>query len=404
MVQSCVQGSNPPPPVEKVLCFCFRYRFKTVMLLYYGSYEDFNDCALRLAKNFNKYEVMPTKGFEGGANKQMQYRDAIQVLMVYAYNSAVKFFAPSRVHKQHLMVLGLSFLKAAYFFGGEFRDKCFTGPNKTRQKHERKLVHLNGAGRKTAMEELLTTKEGIVGWFYMDVDILSTVYKYMMDQLRFMGEFPRAGKHTMTKAWNRAYDKAVDKMVDKIGQQIFCQKRKLGRAYPVCLRQPGYLDYAYPLTVDDPQYWPPGPYHENWAGTLDDEVGEAEACGGKGPDVVIKEEIEEEIEEEITTIYDSANDPTVACHQPDPTPAESLTDILQSSVAELRSSEKQPTYRLRSGGESGNISTDSEMKEAMGELLLSAQMSEQLGPAPDALPNLAKHATTSTTQGDLNRL
>ena len=44
------------------------------------------------------------------------------------------------------------------------------------------------------------------------------------------------------------------------------------------------------------------------------------------------------------------------------------------------------------------------MKEAMGELSLSAQMSERLGPAPDALPNLAEHATTSATQGDLNRL
>ena len=53
------------------------------MLLYYGSYEDFNDCALQLMKNFNKYEVTPTKGFDGEANKQMQYRDAIQVLTVY---------------------------------------------------------------------------------------------------------------------------------------------------------------------------------------------------------------------------------------------------------------------------------------------------------------------------------
>ena len=49
---------------------------------------------------------------------------------VHAYNSAVKFFAPSGVHKQHLMVLGLSFLEVAYFFGGKFRDKCFTGQNK----------------------------------------------------------------------------------------------------------------------------------------------------------------------------------------------------------------------------------------------------------------------------------
>ena len=40
------------------------------------------------------------------------------------------------------------------------------------------------------MEELLITNEGIAGRFYMDVDILLTVYLYMVDQLQFMGEFP----------------------------------------------------------------------------------------------------------------------------------------------------------------------------------------------------------------------
>ena len=107
----------------------------------------------------------------------------------------LKFFAPGRVHKQHLMALGLSFLEAAHYFGGEFRNKCFTGPNKPRHKHDRKLVRTNGTGHKTAMEELLTTKEGITGRFYMDVNILLTLYKDMADQKRFMGEFPH-GRHT----------------------------------------------------------------------------------------------------------------------------------------------------------------------------------------------------------------
>ena len=102
------------------------------MRLYYGKYKDFNDCALRLMKNYNEHEVTATRGFEDEANKRMQYRDAVKVLTVRAYNSAVNFFAPGGVHKQHLMALGLSFLKVAYFFGGEFRDKCFTGQNKPR--------------------------------------------------------------------------------------------------------------------------------------------------------------------------------------------------------------------------------------------------------------------------------
>ena len=120
----------------------------------------------------------------------MQYRDAVKILTVRAYNSAVNFFSPGKVHKQHLTVLGLSFLEAAYFFGGEFRDECFTGPKKQRHRHDKKLVHSNGEGRLTAMEELLTAKEGIAGRFYMDVDILSTVYGFVADQLRFKGEFP----------------------------------------------------------------------------------------------------------------------------------------------------------------------------------------------------------------------
>ena len=331
------------------------------MRLYYGEYKDFNDCALRLVKNYNEQEVVPAGGHENVA-KRMQYRDGIKALMVYAYHSAVKFFAPRGVHKQHLMALGLSFLEAAYFFGGEFRDGCFTGPKKPRCRHDRNLVRTNSEGRQTALEELLAISEGIAGRFYMDIDILLTVYQYMTDQLRFMGEFPR-GKHASTKAWNKAYEKAVDETVEKIGQQLFCQKKIVGRPYPVCLRQAGYLDYAFRLPMDHPQHRPPGPYQENWAGTLDDETEEAEASEGRGADVIV--------EEEITILYDSSNDPTAACHQPEMSTTELLTDILQSSAAQSRVSEELPFRRSTSGGDSGNLSTDSEMKEILGGLSLS---------------------------------
>ena len=188
----------------------------------------------------------------------------------------------------------------------------------------------------------------------------------------------------------------MDKTVEKIGQQLFCQKRILGRPYPACLRPAGYLDYAFPLPIDDPQYRPPGPYQENWAGTLDDETEEAEVSEGQGPDVVV--------EEEITIIYDSSNDPTAACHQPEMSAVELLADILQSSAAQSRVPEELPTRRSTSGGDSGNLSTDSEMKEALGGLSLSAQLAGRLGPAPRALPNLMQQAAASTTQEDLNKL
>ena len=74
--------------------------------------------------------------------------------------------------------------------------------------------------------------------------------------------------------------------------------------------------------------------------------------------------------------------------------------------------EELPSHCSASGGDSGNLSTDSEMKEVMGGLSLSAALSGQLGPAPAALPNLAQQAAASTTsttatsvtQGDLNKL
>ena len=181
-------------------------------------------------------------------------------------------------------------------------------------------------------------KEGIAGWFFMDVDILSKVYQYVADQLRFKGEFPR-GRHMSAKSWHKAYEKAVDKTVERIGQQMFCKKRKLGRPYPVCLRNAGYLDHAFPLPTDDPQYRPPGPYREDWADTVDDETKQTKARSGN-LDVVVEEENEEEIE----MIYDSANDPAVACHQstdrPEKSAAQALVDILQSSVDDAKSSEE----------------------------------------------------------------
>ena len=64
---------------------------------------------------------------------------------------------------------------------------------------------------------------------------------------------------------------------------------------------------------------------------MDDATAEAEASGGKGPDVIAEEEIKEEIE----MIYDSANDPTAACNQPEMSATESLPDILKSSVTDV---------------------------------------------------------------------
>ena len=62
----------------------------------------------------------------------------------------------------------------------------------------------------------------MAGRFYMDIDILSRLYKDMAKQQCFMGDFPRSEQHRMPKAWSKAYDKFVDEMIEKIGQQYFC--------------------------------------------------------------------------------------------------------------------------------------------------------------------------------------
>ena len=410
-VPSSVQGSVLPFLVEQISCFfAFPFRFGIILRLFYGNFQAFNDCAIRLMRNYN----------DGETGKRMHYRDAVKILTVHAYHACVRFFAPGGVHKQHLTALGLSFLEAARFFGGEFRDEAFTGRKKPRHRHDRNLVLSNGTGYKTAMEELLTVKEGIAGRFYMDVDILSAVYRLVADQLRILGEFPR-GKHTSAASWNKAWEKAVDETVDRIAQELFCQKKKLGRVYPVCLRESGYLDYAFPLPADDPQYRPPGAYRENWADTMDAEelaVRAAEAAARAASAAAIAAEIggggdadaDVIVEEETIEIVGDDGVHT----ELEMTAAESLASLLETSAIESAAYQMPPTRRPSAGGDSGNISTDSEMKEAMGDLSLSAQMSQRLGPAPDVFPNLQQQtagtsdqqdqAAAPSTQADLNKL
>ena len=234
------------------LFFC---RWRAVLVLHFGDFEQFNDCAIRLLRNWNRYELVSREG-DDLSDKRMQYPHAIQALMVHAYNHTIKFFVPGGVYKGNLMALGLSFLEVAYFFGGQFRDPAFTGWKK-HQAHDSNLLRKNGEGHQTGMDELLNTNEGVAGRFYMDVDTLAHLYSDMAHQLRYQGEFPRSPQHTTVTKWRAAWDKFVDETIEKIGQQYWCRKIKQGRTYPSCLRQSGLLDHAFPLPEDDPQYRPP---------------------------------------------------------------------------------------------------------------------------------------------------
>ena len=119
-----------------------------------------------------------------------------------------------------------------------------------------------------------------------------------------------------------------------------------------------------------------------------------------GPDVVM----EEEIEEKITVTYDSMNDPQVvsSCEQ-GPTPEEALVQLLLSNQPQPRPVQETSTHPTTGSGDAGELRMDSEMKEAVEGLMLSTEMTHQLGPPPGTLPNLEGHAAT-TTQTDLNKL
>ena len=398
------------------LFFC---RWRAVLVLHFGDFEQFNDCAIRLLRNWNRYELVSQEG-DDLSDKRMQYPHAIQALTVHAYNHTIKFFAPGGVYKGHLTALGLSFLEVAYFFGGQFRDPAFTR-RKKRQAHNSNLLRKNGEGCQTGMDELLNTNEGVAGRFYMDVDTLARLYSDMAHQLRYRGEFPRSPQHTTATKWRAVWDKFVDETIEKIGQQYWCRKIKQGRTYPSCLRQSGLLDHAFPLPEDDPQYRPPGRYVENWAGTLDEErpvreevvpqapvrAGEEatpaapRAPGGIEADVVVEQVTEETADGEITCLYDSANDPTFCPAWPsEPTPEEVLAQLLTRGQAMTGSVREPPSHHE----DEPECSTDSDMRESMEGLSLGTVLSQRLGPPPETQPDVEHPAEEASTQQDLNKL
>ena len=318
------------------------------------------------------------------------------------------------------MPLGLSFLKVAYFFGGQFHDPAFTGQKKC-QAHDSNLLRKNGEGHQTRMDELLNMNEGVAGRFYMDIDTLVCLYSDMVHQLRYRGKFPRSPQHTTATKWRAAWDKFVDETIEKIGQQYWCRKIKQGRTYPSCLQQSGLLDHAFPLPEDDPQYRPPGRYVENWAGTLDEECPVREeavpqvpigagkevtpavprAPGGIEPNVVVEQVTEETADGEITCLYDSANDPTFCPARPsEPTPEEALAQLLTREQVMTGSVREPPSHHE----DEPECSTDSDMQESMEGLSLGAVLSQRLGPPPETQPDVEHSAEEASTQQDLNKL
>ena len=161
------------------------------MNVHYGDYKDFNNLALHLTFNYNKYK--PTR--DPGKDTKLQYKDAIRILVVLSYNRVVQYLCGAGVHKGHRQALAMSFLEIARFFGGQFHNEKMT--NKWHHWLDDALAAKNGAGKKDGMTELLMVEEGIFGQFFMDTDILSLLYYDIHNQQRPIGDMPCGAQHMM---------------------------------------------------------------------------------------------------------------------------------------------------------------------------------------------------------------
>ena len=279
------------------------------------------------------------------------------------------------------------------------------------------LATKNGAGKKDGMTELLMVEEGIFGQFFMDTDILSSLYYDIHNQQRPIGDMPHTAQYTMASVWKRTIDKFVKETCDIIMGHYHCRILKNGRIYPGCLWPHGYIDYAFLLLPDDP--------HTNKtlavtmaadaAATVMSQQLKALASITQaaptrtlpttqpvpettGPDVVIEEEIveveddgkeqDQAEEDEETTILSMIQAYQVA-DAPPPTPdTPCSTCATQGEASEEQSMDTEMTT---------TVALLSLSYPAPADTALSSEMSQWLGPALGTLPNLEQNVQESVS-------
>ena len=126
--------------------------------------------------NYNWYEP----SCDPGKDTKLQYKDAVRILIVYGYNWCVQYLCGGGIHKGHCQALVMLFLQTTRFFSSQFDDEKMT--NKRHRRFDDALSQKNGAGKKDGMTEMLMVEEGIFGHFFMDTNILSTLYYEIHNQ------------------------------------------------------------------------------------------------------------------------------------------------------------------------------------------------------------------------------
>ena len=211
----------------------FNCRWIIIRQLYYGTYSDFNDCALRLLAYWNHDQRPHTK---------LQYLDTVQILVCYAYHHASShYFDKSGVHDNHLAYLAFSFLQVAKFFSAEFRDPRMSG--KLHQQYDHEAPSCWGPHLRDGMKELLSV--GIRSWHFMAIDMLSTVFMSIVHQQCEVGEPYCNPKHTAME-WKKVVNKVQDESANQLSKHLGMQMFIGSRVYPACLWNTPYANYAFP--------------------------------------------------------------------------------------------------------------------------------------------------------------
>ena len=162
---------------------------------------------------------------------KLQYIDAVQILVCYAYHHASNHhFDKSGIHDNHLAHLAFSFLQVARFFGAEFRDPCMSG--KVHQQYDHEAPSHRGPHLWDGMKELLSV--GIRSWHFMAIDMLSTVFMSIAYQQHEVGELYHNPQH-MAMQWKRAVNKAQDESANRLSKHLGMQTFISGWVYPACL-------------------------------------------------------------------------------------------------------------------------------------------------------------------------
>ena len=323
------------------------------------------------------------------------------------------------------MLWEMSFLEIAQFFGGQFRDEKMM--NKWCHWFDDALAVKNGACKKDGMTELLMVDKGIFGHFFMDTDILLTLYYDIHNQQRPIGDMPHAAQHMTASSWKRAVNKFVKKTCDITQGHYHCRIVKNGQIYLGCLQPHGYIDYAFPLLLDDPHanpslaarmvadtavmvicQQPQAPASATQSPPTRTPPMMQPVPEATSPDVIIKEEIVE-IGDDDTEQGQAEKDEKSAIL--------SMIQVCQEADAPPLAPDTPCPTCATQGEASGEQSMDTKMTNAAwslslsypapAQISLSLELSQQLGLALGSLPNLewnVQESVSPSKQVDLNHL